>query len=134
LSQINAIISRPQTCRLDGDLKNSACRTALAVSPLISILQQTLTSYPKIPDLPVIEFIVHRSPVEADWHHNIVPSSNGRDFGATIAEIRQIKSVVQSLPEANINNEVWQTLARLFGSLGSRFADIGWFVVALRMS
>ena len=32
LSQINAIITRPQTCRLDDALKRSVRRTALAVS------------------------------------------------------------------------------------------------------
>ena len=33
LSQINAVITRPRTCRLDDPLKKSARRTALAVSP-----------------------------------------------------------------------------------------------------
>jgi len=113
LSQINAIMTRPQTCRLDDNLKTSTRRTVLA-----------------IPELPVIESIVSQSP--PDLH--IVPRSDGCDLEATIDEILQIKSMVQSLLEPNIDNEVWQALARLFGNLGSRFAEIGWFVGALRMS
>ena len=44
--------------------------------------------------------------------------------------------MVETLLEPNIGDEVllWQMLARIFGSLGSTFADIGWFVGALRMS
>lgn len=57
---------------------------------------------------------------------------------ATAAEILQVKSMVQTLFEPSIGDEVplslWQMLARIFGSLSSRFADIGWYVGALRMS
>ena len=61
---------------------------------------------------------------------------HGGDLEATAAEIQQIQAMVQTLLEPNIGDEVplWQMLARTFGSLGSRFADIGWFVGALRMS
>ena len=46
--------------------------------------------------------------------------------------------MVQTLFEPGIGDEVplslWQMLANIFGSLSSRFSDIGWYVGALRMS
>ena len=90
----------------------------------------------KIPDLPVIESIVSRSPSP--------PQTVGRNDGhagdleATAAEILQVQSIVQTLFEPSIGDEVplslWQTLANIFGSLSSRFSDIGWHVGALQMS
>jgi hypothetical protein len=61
---------------------------------------------------------------------------HGGDLEATAEEILQLQSLVQELFEPNIGDEVplWQMLSRIFGSLGSRFADIGWFIGSLRMS
>ena len=57
---------------------------------------------------------------------------------ATAAEILQVQSIVQTLFEPSIGDEVplslWQMLANIFGSLSSRFSDIGWYVGALQMS
>jgi len=112
LSQINAVITRPQTCRLDDPLRKSVRRAALAV----------------------IESIVSRSPPE----RHIVGRKDGHgvDFVATASEILQVQTMVQTLLEPNNDNELpqWQMLAKIFGSLGSRIADMGWFVGALRMS
>jgi hypothetical protein len=94
-----------------------------------AIVQWILTSYPKIPDLPEIESIVRIQ---------IVGRTHGRggDFEATAGEILQVQSMVQELFKPNIGDEVplWQMLSRRFGSLSSRFADMGWIVGALRMS
>jgi len=97
-----------------------------------AIVQYILTSYRKIPDLPVIESIVSRSPPQTVARGD----GHGADLEATATEILQVQSMVQELFEPNIGDEVplWQRLSGLFGSLGSRFADIGWFVGALRMS
>ena len=95
-------------------------------------MHQILTSYLKIPDLPIIESIVSQSPPQTVARGN----DRGSDWEATIAEIQQIQSIVRNLLEPNVDDGVpfWQTLGRLFGSLGSRFADVGWFVGAMRMS
>ena len=94
-----------------------------------AIVQYILTSYRKIPDL---ESIVSRSPPQTVARGD----GHGADLEATATEILQVQSMVQELFEPNIGDEVplWQRLSGLFGSLGSRFADIGWFVGALRMS
>ena len=98
-------------------------------------VQSILTSYPKIqvPDLPVIELIVSRTLFRWTVGRG---GDYGRDLVATAAEILQVKSVVVELFKPNIGDEVprWQMLSGLFGSLGSRFADIGWFIGALQMS
>lgn len=116
LSQINAIVTRPQTCLLDDRLKESVLRTALA-----------------IPDLSVIKSIVLRSPPQTVRRGD----GHGSDLEAIAEEISKSQAqLMQELSKANASDEVlaWQQLPRLFGSLGSRFADIGWFVGALQMS
>jgi hypothetical protein len=63
-------------------------------------------------------------------------AGHGGDLEETAEEILVVQLMVQELFEPNIRDEIllWQILSRFFGSLGSRFAEIGWFVGALRMS
>ena len=93
-----------------------------------------VTDYSKIPDLPVIEHIVSQSPPRTVGRND----GQGSDLEATATEILQVQSMVQALFKPSIDDEVllslWQTLAKIFGSLSSRFSDIGWYVGALRMS
>ena len=96
-----------------------------------------VTDYSKIPDLPVIEYIVSRSAPRTVARND----GHGSDLEATAAEILQVQSMVQTLFKLRIGDDsdevplsLWQTLAKIFGSLSSRFSDIGWYVGALRMS
>jgi len=91
-----------------------------------------LTSYLKIPGLLVIESIVARSPPQTVGKGN----NHSSDLEATAAEILAVQSKVQGLFKPNIGDKVqlWQMLSRFFGSLGLRFADIGWLVGAFQMS
>ena len=133
MSQINAIITCPQTSRLDDPLKKSIRTTTLAVSPLKRCtmdINWLLLS--KIPDLPEIESIVSRSPPQSVGRND----GHGGDLEATASEILQVQLMVKTLLEPSNDDELplWQMLASVFGSLGSRFADIGWFIGAMRMS
>ena len=96
-------------------------------------VQSILTGYPKIPDLPAIESIVSRTPLRWSVGRG---NDHGGDLVETAAEILHVQSVVQKLFKPNTGDEVprWQMLSILFGSLGKWFADIGWFIGALRMS
>ena len=62
-------------------------------------VQSILTSYPKIPDLPVIELIVSRTLFRWTVGRG---GDYGRDLVATAAEILQVKSVVVELFKPNM--------------------------------
>ncbi|KAJ7583279.1 hypothetical protein C8J56DRAFT_1167210 [Mycena floridula] len=52
-----------------------------------------------------------------------------------IEEIQDSKRTVLALRDSDaVNDASWNTLARLFGRLSSKFADMGWLARALRMS